>query len=161
MNDIQSRYNKLTSLATSCRIFIPPWTTVHKTSTLGTEWDTVVSAAYKAKFHEMSTAIHHLLSHKDIFAGECAHFSKLTTTTNDGYGALYNILRHKHPALGSAPKQAKQPVHKKYQEFLPYTSEYIDYFQLEQCEGRQYDDSTKALIVIDNLHSIWRNTFRR
>ena len=102
----------------------------------------------------MHTAIHHLFSSKDLFSGEFLHFEKIPAMSKNGYEALYNIVRYVHPALGQAHNQARQPMHKIHQDFLTFVMACMNYFDSELCENRYYDESTQALIIIDNLHPI-------
>ena len=70
MSDIQQWYGALQSLATSCNIYVPAWTDIDKSSgIMGKKWFTHVPPEIQAMFMEMHTAIHHLLSIKDLFSG--------------------------------------------------------------------------------------------
>ena len=158
---IQSWYNRFQKYATSRNCFVTEWRHVTKNKIMGSMWDHYVPVEVKKNYNVMQAAIHSFLSHPDTFGGECAHFCLITETTSDGYEALYNILRHAHPALGQVRKQAKQPIHKKSQEFLLYIGEYINYFQSELCENRPYDDNARVICILDNIHPYYQSTLKR
>ena len=130
MKNIQEWYNSLESLGKATGIYIPPWTEITQYDIMGKDWNTgLVPQAMMDKYPEMTSIIHHFLSHQDAFSGQVAHFSKIQATTTDGYQCLHMIVSHFHPACGQARAQEHQPQLRRDQDFISFSVEMLKYFQ--------------------------------
>jgi hypothetical protein len=107
----------------------------------------------------MSAALNSLFSRKGIFNAECEYFRHLVSNSKEnGYLALYQIVRTTHPVRGQATTQPSHPSQKKTQSFYETCS--IHYFQSEACSGHTYTLSEEVILVFSRLHPLWCDTMK-
>jgi hypothetical protein len=110
----------------------------------------------------MSAALHSLLLSTGFFKADCEDFSHLLSNSNDnGYEALYQIVRLVHTVLGQTTAQPAQPRQKKTQSFAEHVENYIDYFQSELCYGCHYSPNEQLILIGSRLHPVCRDVLKR
>ena len=164
VQDTHQWYNRFHSLACVTGNYVAPWDAIIKGNTMGASWDAkYVDPAIMdpARRELMSGNLHLFLSHKDLFTGECESYHMLSATTKDGYELLYQIVRMVHPSLGNAPVQPPQPKHQRNEPWMAYVVRCMQYFQSEIAKGRNYPPNDQMLIIMENIHPIWKDTMKR
>jgi hypothetical protein len=163
LSDIQHWYNAVHLRGRICGIYTSHWEAFDKQSDMGSTY--CLAHLYQTildKRDIMSAALNTLLSSKGIFKGECEYFTHIViNSSGDGYSALYNIVRMVHPLLGQVTTQPPQPSQRKTQSFSEHVTNYIGYFQSKYCSGRRYTMNERVVLILSQLHPIWRDTMQR
>jgi hypothetical protein len=155
-------YKILVSTCLQWGVWCPPYESVQEDNIYGCWWLMLPQSVRNQKSF-MGSLLYSLLIKPDTFPSNSREIEAVeSSTANQGYNAIYNVLRMHHPLLHSVYSTANQiPQHRRAETFGLYLRRLQEFIARERLATRTYTESEALDLAVRNLSSEWRNDFRR
>ena len=155
-------YKLLTSTCLQWGMWCPPYESVHEENVYGGWWLSLPQSVRNQKAF-MGNVLYSLLIKPDTFPANSRKLEAVeSSSANQGYHAIYNVLRLHHPLLHSVYSTANQiPQQRRSDTFGLYLRRTQEFISRERLAARTYTESEALDLITRNVSAEWRHEFRR
>jgi hypothetical protein len=155
-------YKLLVSTCLQWGVWCPPYESVQEENIYGCWWTSLPQSVRNQQAF-MGNLLYSLLIKPDTFPSNSRELEAVeSSSANQGYHAIYNVLRLHHPILHSVYSTANQiPQQRRSETFGLYLRRLQEFLARERLATRTYTESEALDLAVRNLSSEWRNDFRR
>ena len=155
-------YKLLVSTCLQWGVWCPPYESVQEENIYGCWWTSLPQSVRNQQAF-MGNLLYSLLIKPDTFPANSRELEAVeSSSANQGYHAIYNVLRLHHPILHSVYSTANQiPQHRRTETFGLYLRRLQEFLARERLATRTYTESETLDLAVRNLSAEWRNDFRR
>lgn len=155
-------YKLLVSTCLQWGVWCPPYESVQEENIYGCWWLSLPQSVRDQKAF-MGNLLYSLLIKPDTFPINSRELEAVeSSSANQGYNAIYNVLRMHHPLLHSVYSTANEiPRHRRTETFGLYLRRLQEFIARERLATRTYTESEALDLAVRNISTEWRSDFRR
>lgn len=155
-------YKLLVSTCLQWGVWCPPYESIQEDNIYGCWWTSLPQSVRNQQAF-MGNLLYSLLIKPDTFPANSRELEAVeSSSANQGYHAIYNVLRMHHPLLHSVYSTANQiPQHRRTETFGLYLRRLQEFIARERLATRTYTESEALDLAVRNLSTEWRSDFRR
>ena len=155
-------YKLLVSTCLQWGVWCPPYESVQEENIYGCWWLSLPQSVRDQKAF-MGNLLYSLLIKPDTFPINSRELEAVeSSSANQGYNAIYNVLRMHHPLLHSVYSTANEiPRHRRSETFGLYLRRLQEFIARERLATRTYTESEALDLAVRNISTEWRSDFRR
>jgi hypothetical protein len=147
-------YGILMAHAQICGVLIPPWDSIMPDSIMGHYWSKkLLGETIHGRRRTMASHVHKLLLTDGLLSKDCdEEYRDIVKASGvNGYAALHNILRLRHPRLTEKKVETRIPAQSISTHFGHHVRAIKDHLYRE-TRGRAYTKYEALQLVFDTLH---------